>query len=90
MSEMKSRRELGLLVTGGVIAAGVVAGAKRAAAEPQPDHAARPRGAVQRYPVAARRQPTTRADIRSRRSSSSTGAIAEVDAGIRYDDCIVN
>jgi hypothetical protein len=34
---MKSRRELGLMVTGGVIAAGLVAGAKTAVAEPQPD-----------------------------------------------------
>ena len=37
MTEMKSRRELGLMVTGGVIAAGLVAGAKPALADRQPD-----------------------------------------------------
>jgi hypothetical protein len=37
MSQMKTRRELGLLATGVVIATGLVAGAKPARAERQPD-----------------------------------------------------
>jgi len=37
MSQMKTRRELGLLATGAVIASGLVASAKPAAAEPQPE-----------------------------------------------------
>jgi hypothetical protein len=37
VSQMKTRRELGLLATGAVVASGLIAAAKPAAAVPQPD-----------------------------------------------------
>jgi len=85
MSEMKSRRELGLLVTGGVIAAGVVAGAKPAAAEPQPDMQ-RAKEALYNAIQFLRAASDDKGGHKIKAIELIDRAITEVDAGIRYDN----
>jgi hypothetical protein len=85
MSQMKSLRELGLLATGGAIAAALVAGMKpsTASAEPQPNmvHA---REALVAALEALRVASDDKGGHRGRAMDLIKGAIAEVDAGIAY------
>jgi len=85
MSQMKSRRELGLLATGGAIAAALVVNAKPAAAEPQPIMA-QARETLVNALETLRRATSDKGGHRVKAMKLIEGAIAEVDAGMRYDD----
>jgi hypothetical protein len=85
MSQMKSRRELGLLATGGAIAAALVVNAKPAAAEPQPVMA-HAREALADALESLRRATSDKGGHRVKAIKLIEGAIAEVDAGMRFDD----
>ena len=85
MSQMKSRRELGLLATGGAIAAALVVNAKSASAEPQPVMAQAREGLVNALET-LRHATTDKGGHRVKAMKLIEGAIAEVDAGMRYDD----
>ena len=82
---MKTRRELGLLATGAVIASGLVASAKPAAAEPQPNmvHA---REALVSALESLRAASDDKGGHRVKAIELIQGAIAEVEAGIRFDN----
>ena len=84
MSEMKSRRELGLIITGGVIAAGVVAGAKPAAAQRRQVNMERARDALREALEALRAATDDKGGHKAKAMDLIQGAIAEVDAGMRY------
>lgn len=87
MSEMKSRRELGLLATGGAIAVALAAGAKSAVAQPGPErqpqmvHA---REALVSALESLRAAESDKGGHRKKAMDLIEGAIAEVDAGIRF------
>jgi hypothetical protein len=80
---MKSRRELGLLVTGGVLAAGVIAGAKTASAEPQPDMARAKQLAYDAID-ALRHGPGDKGGHKAKALELIQQAIYEIDEGIRF------
>jgi hypothetical protein len=86
MSQMKSRRELGLLATGGAITAALVVNAKSAMAQPerQPNmvHA---REFLQSALQALRAASDDKGGHRVQAMKLIEGAISEVDAGIRFD-----
>jgi hypothetical protein len=86
MSQMKSRRELGLLATGGAVAAALVASTKSAFAQPerQPNmvHA---REFLESALQALRAASEDKGGHRVKAINLIEGAIAEVDAGIRFD-----
>ena len=82
MSQMKTRRELGLIATGAVIASGLVAAAKPAAARQiNMDHA---RAALEEAVKALRMADDDKGGHRAKAIDLAEGAIAEVDAGIRF------
>ena len=83
MSEMKSRRELGLMVTGGVIAAGLIAGAKPAAAEPQPDME-RAKAALNEALQLLQAASDNKGGHKAKAMELIQAAIEEVQAGIHY------
>lgn len=86
MSELKTRRELALLATGGLVASGLVAGyAKTAAAGPQPnmEHA---KGALFEALKFLQVADSDKGGHREAATSLIQQAIGEIDAGIRYSD----
>ena len=85
MSQMKSRRELGLLATGGAIAAALVAITKSASAEPQPAMV-RAREALNGALDSLREAASDKGGHKVKAIHLIEGAIAEVDAGIRFDN----
>jgi hypothetical protein len=85
MSQMKSRRELGLLAAGGVVAAGVIAGAKPAAAEQQREME-RARAALNDAIQFLRAASDNKGGHKIKAMELIQNAIAEVDAGIEYAD----
>jgi len=85
MSQMKSRRELGLLATGGAIAAALVVTTKSASAEPQPAMV-RAREALAGALEALHSASSDKGGHKLKAIHLIEGAIAEVDAGIRYDN----
>ena len=85
MSEMKSRRELGLLVTGGVMAASAIVGSKPALAEPQPEMH-RARDALYNAIQLLRAASDDKGGHKIKAIDLIERAISEVDAGMRYDN----
>ncbi len=85
MSEMKSRRELGLMVTGGVIAAGLVAGAKPALADRQPDMQ-RAKSSLYDAIQALRAASDDKGGHKIKAIELIESAIHEVEEGIHYAD----
>jgi hypothetical protein len=83
MTEMKSRRELGLMVTGGVIAAGLVAGAKPALADRQPEME-RAKNALYDAIQSLRAASEDKGGHRVKAIQLIESAIGEVDAGIHF------
>ncbi len=85
MSQMKTRRELGLLATGVVVASGLIATAGPASAEPQPNmgHA---REALKSALEFLRAASDDKGGHKIKAIELIEGAIAEVNAGIRFDD----
>jgi hypothetical protein len=83
MSEMKSRRELGLLATGGAIAAALVAGAKTASAEPQPEMA-RARTLLHEAAESLRAGPSDKGGHKVKAIELIEQAVFEVEEGIRF------
>ena len=85
MSQMKSRRELGLLATGGAVAAALIGSTKSALAqaERQPNmvHA---REALVSALESLRVASDDKGGHRGKAMELIQGAIAEVDAGIRF------
>jgi predicted metal-dependent hydrolase len=85
MSQMKSRRELGLLATGGAIAAAVVLKAKPAAAIRQPAME-RARAALGQALEALHDATSDKGGHKLKAIELIQAAIAEVDAGIHFDN----
>jgi hypothetical protein len=85
VSQIKSRRELGLLAAGGVVAAGVIAGVKSAAAEPQREME-RARAALNEAIQFLRAASDNKGGHKIKAVELIQSAIAEVDAGIEYAD----
>jgi hypothetical protein len=83
MSQMKSRRELALLATGGVIAAGVIAGAGPALAERQPTMV-RARASLNDALEFLRRAADDKGGHKINAMHLIEQAIAEVNAGIEF------
>ncbi len=83
MSEMKSRRELGLLATGGVLSAGLIAAAKPAAAEPQPDME-RAKAALREALGLLQAAADNKGGHKAKAMELIQGAIGEIDAGIHF------
>ena len=85
MSQMKSRRELGLLATGGAIAAALVVNAKSAQAQPERQpNMERARDALVSALESLRVASDDKGGHRVKAMDLIQGAIAEVDAGIRF------
>ena len=85
MSQMKSRRELGLLATGGAIAAALVAGAKPALAQPERQpNMARARDALGSALELLRTAADDKGGHRAKAMELVQSAIAEVDAGMHF------
>ncbi|HEX4505253.1 MAG TPA: hypothetical protein VH722_05940 [Alphaproteobacteria bacterium] len=84
MSQMKSRRELGLLATGGAIAAALVVSAKSAKAQPGQPHMAHAREALSSALESLRSAADDKGGHKTKAMRLIEGAIAEVDAGIRF------
>ena len=86
MSEKKSRRELALLATGGVIATGlIVAGAKSALAEPQP-FMERARVALTAALDALHQASDNKGGHKVKAIQLIEAALQEVNAGMVFDD----
>ena len=85
MSQMKSRRELGLLATGGAIAAALVVNAKSAKAQPEPQpNMVHAREALNSALESLRLAADDKGGHRGRAMDLVERAIHEVDAGIRF------
>lgn len=85
MSPMKSRRELALLATGGAIAAGLITVAKTASADRQPNME-RARAALMDALQSLRAASDDKGGHKVKAMELIQGAIAEVEAGMRFDN----
>jgi len=83
MSDMKTRRELGLLATGAIVASGLIAAAKPALAEPQPDMV-RAREALTNAIGLLRAAADDKGGHKIKAVQLIEDAIAEVNAGIEF------
>ena len=83
MSDMKTRRELGLLATGAIVASGLIADAKPALAEPQPDMV-RAREALTNAIGLLRAAADDKGGHKIKAVQLIEDAIAEVNAGIEF------
>jgi len=83
MAEMKTRRELALLATGGVIATGLVAAAKPALAERQPEMV-RARAALNDALQFLQTGGADKGGHKVKAMDLIRGAIEEINAGIEF------
>ena len=85
MSQMKSRRELGLLATGGAVAVALAASTKSASAQPERQpNMAHARDALNSALEFLRAAADDKGGHRAKAMDLIQGAIAEVTEGMRY------
>ena len=83
MSQMKSRRELALLATGGVIASGLIAASAKPALARQP-YMERARAALEDAMRSLREADDDKGGHKVKAMELIQGAIAEVNAGMEF------